>query len=106
MIEFPMCHHPESFWIANPVRTVGYCPVHNYVCPACGFGRGTLPICDCLEQEAEPGITLGLEVPIEPRLHADRAALMLARKKIEESGVRLKSEQELTRETSRDPDSV
>jgi len=49
MKDFPMCGHPEwpMFPPPAPVRTVGTCPEHDYVCPLCGFGRGQLPPCGC-----------------------------------------------------------
>lgn len=51
--EFPMCNHPElvpTMWEQKkpkPARTIGECPVHNYVCPVCGFGVGSAPSCNC-----------------------------------------------------------
>ena len=54
-VEFPLCYHPElmSSYLdqprPEPTRTIGNCPIHNYVCPVCGFGRGSAPECDCPE---------------------------------------------------------
>ena len=55
-IEFTMCNHPElrpMNWDEpkpEPVRTVGNCPIHDYVCPLCGFGVGCHPGCGCSER--------------------------------------------------------
>lgn len=54
-VEFLMCGHPElipTMWgeeKAEPARTIGSCPLHNYICPVCGFGVGSAPSCDCPE---------------------------------------------------------
>ena len=54
--EFIMCGHPElipMMWgqeKPEPTRTIGRCPIHNYICPTCGFGVGSFPDCGCLEQ--------------------------------------------------------
>lgn len=45
--DFKMCGHPELTNMVPPTKTVGSCPVHNYVCPTCGFGVGTSPPCSC-----------------------------------------------------------
>lgn len=55
-VEFIMCGHPElipTMWgqeKPEAARTMGACPLHNYVCPVCGFGVGSAPDCDCPEQ--------------------------------------------------------
>ena len=55
-IEFPICGHPElmpNAWNQSKpeaCRTVGRCPVHDYTCPVCGFGVGSSPSCNCLEE--------------------------------------------------------
>ncbi len=54
-VDFIMCGHPElmpTMWgqgKPEPVRTIGECPIHNYICPTCGFGAGSAPSCDCPE---------------------------------------------------------
>lgn len=54
-VEFPMCYHPELMptgWNQprpEPARSIGECPIHNYICPVCGFGAGSLPSCGCPE---------------------------------------------------------
>ena len=65
-IELPMCNHPELYptmWDQpkpEPARTIGSCPLHDYICPVCGFGVGCAPSCDCNasvgpeEQTSEP----------------------------------------------------
>lgn len=70
--EFPMCGHPEQPWLGAPVRTIGTCPVHDYICPRCGFGVGQQPACRC--------------------------ALLEARRAIEVSGMSLKTVEELEAE--------
>ena len=47
MTEFPMCGHPQWMGKAEPCRTVGTCPEHEYTCPYCGFGKGQAPACRC-----------------------------------------------------------
>ena len=53
MREFPLCYHPELYpsqWEQKkpkPCRTVGSCPVHNYICPICGLGVDSYPECEC-----------------------------------------------------------
>lgn len=46
---FRMCYHPDMFDPRPPVRTIGHCPIHDYICPTCGFGTGQLPRCKCVE---------------------------------------------------------
>ena len=55
-VEFSICGHPELYptmWgqeKPEPARSVGGCPVHDYVCPVCGYGAGQSPSCDCPEK--------------------------------------------------------
>ena len=55
-VEFPMCSHPEMIptqWNqskSKPCRTIGSCPIHNYICPICGYGRGQYSNCNCEER--------------------------------------------------------
>ena len=59
MRAFPMCYHPELAYrylirgmgLSIPTKTIGSCPEHNYICPVCGFGRGSLPPCHCNDKE-------------------------------------------------------
>lgn len=55
-VEFPMCGHPELIptqWNQprpEPTRTIGDCPIHDYICPICGYGKGQSPRCECPER--------------------------------------------------------
>jgi hypothetical protein len=54
-VEFTLCYHPELIPMAwnqaqpEPTLTIGSCPIHDYICPTCGFGAGCAPSCDCPE---------------------------------------------------------
>lgn len=60
-VEFPMCSHPELIptqWDQprpEPARTIGGCPVHDYICPICGFGVSCAPSCDCPDKRSSWG---------------------------------------------------
>ena len=60
--EFPMCYHNEWLRGMPPVRTIGTCPVHDYICPLCGDGVGCSPSCSCPDSLLEQGIEENREI--------------------------------------------
>ena len=44
-VDFPICDSPYH----PPIKTVGNCPIHDYICPICGLGVGSYYGCGCSE---------------------------------------------------------